>query len=120
MSKVEEYRYKIHNIQPPRITPDYEVKYDFSKSSSSTSKIESYVTKKVDLEIEAGYLYQVLEKALLKLNKEELMYFREYYYNKLTETKICHKYYMSKDKLKLIKESCIIKIAMEFDISVEK
>ena len=39
MYKVEEFRYTLSNIQPPRITPLYEIKYDFQKEYNNTNML---------------------------------------------------------------------------------
>ena len=118
MYKVEEYRYTLSKIQPPRITPLYEIKYDFQKEYNNISKTEQYVTKIIDLEIEADNLYQKLTLALNQMCREELIYFKNSYYNHLAEESICDLLNMSRDSLRRIKESCIIKIAMVFNVDV--
>jgi hypothetical protein len=64
------------------------------------------------------YLTNDLSKAMETLCREELIYFKNAYYNRIKEELICDLLNMSRDSLRRIKESCIIKIAMYFDIDV--
>lgn len=117
MYKFEEIRFKCHQIEPPRITPSYEIRYE--KSSGSVSdKVGNYIQRKLDLEDEANELYEALSHALKTLCREELIYFKNAYYNRIKEELICDLLNMSRDSLRRIKESCIVKIAMYFDIDV--
>ena len=63
--------------------------------------------------------YEELASALQTLCREELIYFKNTYYNRLKEESICDLLNMSRDSLRRIKESCIIKIAMYYDIDVK-
>lgn len=119
MLKIEEYSYRIHNIQPPRITPSYEIRYDSNKNISPNSKIENYVTKLLDIESEAEELYSTLNRALNKLCKNELCFFKGIYYEHTSQEEICNRLYLTMDQLKTIKISCILKLGMEFDVCVE-
>ena len=117
MYKFEEYRFKCHYIEPPRITPSYEIRME-SFSNNYSDKVGNYVAKKIDLEDEVTKFYEELSKALQTLCREELIYFKNTYYNRLKEESICDLLNMSRDSLRRIKESCIIKIAMYYDIDV--
>lgn len=118
MLQIEEYRFRVHNIQPPRITPSYEIRYEGPNSSTPKSKVEEYVTKLVDLEIEAGELYKTLERALNNMCKSELIYFKATYYDHVSEKDIADITYQSREQIKTIKESCIIKLGLVFDVCV--
>ena len=119
MLQLEEYRYKVHSIQPPRITSSYEIRYEGkSSNSNSTSKVESFVLKTIELEDKANELYERITKSLKTLSHDELLYFKCTYYSKMIEETICDYLNISRDSLRRIKESCIIKIGMQFDIDV--
>ena len=117
MYKFEEYRFKYHNILPPMITTNYEVRYE-SNSDMVGDKVGNFVQRKVDLEIEIKEFYDKLAESLKMLNSKELLYFKQSYLNKLTEEAIAELLNISRESLKRIKESCIIKIAMFYNIDV--
>ena len=117
MYKFEEYRFKYHNILPPTITKNYEVRYE-SNSDMVGDKVGNFVQRKVDLEIEIKEFYDKLAESLKMLNSKELLYFKQSYLNKLTEEAIAELLNISRESLKRIKESCIIKIAMFYNIDV--
>ena len=57
------------------------------------------------MEIEADNLYQKLSIVLNQMCREELIYFKNSYYNHLAEESICDLLNMSRDSLRRIKES---------------
>ena len=67
---------------------------------------------------EVDKLYISLCEILKKCTKEELVYFNGVYVNHVAEDIICEKLNISTSSLKRIKKSCVIKIAMHFDIDV--
>lgn len=117
MYKFEEIRFKCHHIEPPKITPSYEIRYE-SNSGNVSDKIGNYVQRKLDMESEADDFYIELSNALRTLCREELIYFKNAYYNRIKEELICDLLNMSRDSLRRVKESCIIKVAMYFDVDV--
>lgn len=118
MLLLEEYMYKYNEIQPPRITPSYEIKYEMFTNNTS-DKVGNYVAKRVDLLMKVDEFYKSLTEILKKLSKEELVYFNSTYLYGLSEPVICEKLHIAISTLRRIKESCIIKIAMHFDIDVK-
>ena len=117
MAIFEEYNYKYNEIKPPKITSNYEIKYEMFTNRIS-DKVGNFVAKRLDLLREVDKLYMSLCEILKKCTKEELIYFTGVYINHLAEDIICEKLNMSSSSLKRIKKSCIIKIAMHFDIDV--
>lgn len=117
MYRFEEYRYRYHEISPPQITPNYEVRLEFS-SHYVSNPTENYVQKKLDAMQEIEEFYLEMSKALSILCKEELIYFKGTYYNRMKEEKICDILNISRDSLRRIKESCIVKIAMYYKIDI--
>ena len=83
-----------------------------------TDKVGSFVAKRLDLLREVDKLYISLCEILKKCTREELVYFNGVYVNHVSEDVICEKLNISTSSLKRIKKSCVIKIAMHFDIDV--
>ena len=117
MAVFEEYNYKYNEIKPPKITSNYEIKYEMF-TNRITDKVGSFVAKRLDLLREVDKLYISLCEILKKCTKEELVYFNGVYVNHVAEDVICEKLNISTSSLKRIKKSCVIKIAMHFDIDV--
>ena len=117
MYKFEELKFKCHSIEPPKITQSFEVHYECFTNHVS-DRIGDWVANKIDNENEVDQFYYELSKAMDTLCREELIYFKNAYYNRIKEELICDLLNMSRDSLRRIKESCIIKIAMYFNIDV--
>ncbi len=119
MYKFEECRFRFHNLKPPKITPNYEIKYEMTTQGISNPTAD-YVQKKIENEEELDRFYYELSKALEGLCKSELLYFKNAYYNRLSEELICDLLNVGKDMLRRIKESAVIKVSMYFNIDVNK
>ena len=115
MLLLEEYMYKYNEIKPPKITQSYEIRYEMFTGNAS-DKIGKYVEKKLDLLMEVDRFYRELVEILNKMTKQELVYFNSVYYYGLSELIICDNMHISISLLRRIKASCIIKIAMHFNI----
>lgn len=114
--RYEEYKYKCHEIIPPKISQNFEVRYE-SFTMNFSDKVGNYVQKKLDLMKEADDFYSELTDAMKNLNLEEMVYFK-YYINGVSEDSMCERMNTNKCSLKRIKMSAIIKIAMYFDLDV--
>lgn len=114
--KYEEFKYKCHEICPPRITQSFEVRYE-KFTFGASDKIGNYVQKKLDFLQEADEFYDELKCAMDTLCNDELCYFK-FYLDGVSEESMCERLSTNKCSLKRIKQSCIIKIAMYFDIDV--
>lgn len=114
--KYEEYKYKCHEILPPKISQNFEVRYE-SFTVNFSDKVGNYVQKKLDLIQKADEFYNELAMAMKNLNLDEIVYFK-YYLNGVSEDSMCERMNTNKCSLKRIKMSAIIKIAMYFDIDV--
>lgn len=114
--KYEEYKYKCHEILPPSISQNFEVRYE-SFTVNFSDKVGNYVQRKLDLMQEADEFYKDLSNAMQSLNLDEIVYFK-YYLNGISEDSMCERLNTNKCSLKRIKMSAIIKIAMYFDIDV--
>lgn len=117
MAIFEEYVYKYNEIKPPKITSNYEIKYEMF-TNGIVDKVGNFVAKRLTLLDEVDKLYVSLCEILKKCTKEELVYFNGVYINHLSEDIVCEKLHISTSSLKRIKKSCVIKIAMHFDIDV--
>lgn len=115
--KVKKYlraTFKFMNLIPPRITVNYEMRYN-SFTSNSTDKVGSFVERKVDAEIEAKKIYNIINQVWDRLSYNERVYFTEVLLYKHSENyAIDQMKNASRHLLKQIKESCIIKVAMAF------
>jgi hypothetical protein len=117
MDKIEDWKYSYLNLLPPKITNNYEVRYEKFNLIVS-DKVGDYVEKKIDMEKEIDAIYQLLGKALVRLNHFELDFFNMSYYNRLSESIIGTRLNVGHTQLLHIKKSCIIKIAMGLDKAV--
>ena len=114
--KYEEFKYKCHEICPPRITQSFEVRYE-QFTLGVSDKVGSYVQRKLDFLKEADSFYNELKSAMNTLCNDELCYFK-FYLDGISEENMCERLSTNRTSLRRIKQSCIIKIAMYFDIDV--
>ena len=117
MRNIEEWKYSYINLIPPKITSNYEIRYE-KLNFTTTDKVGDFVEKKVDMEKEIDKVYQKLKIVLEKLNHEELDYFNMSYYNRKSETIIGSRLCVGHTQLLHIKQSCIIKIALGLEKAV--
>ena len=118
MEVIGEWKYAYINLIPPKITPNYEIKYekfDFKVSDG----VGDYVQKKVDMERKIDNTYLKLKKIMENLNVLELDYFDMTYYQKLSDVKIENRLNIGHTQLIHIKKSCIIKIALGLEGAVK-
>lgn len=117
MQDIEKWKYEYINLVPPKITSNYEVRYE-KLNFNPTDKVGDYVEKKVDMEIKIDTIYRKLKAILQNCNFEELDFFDMHYYNKMSDTMINNKIDVGHTKIEHIKRSCIIKIALGFENAV--
>ena len=84
MRNIEEWKYSYINLIPPKITSNYEIRYE-KLNFIPTDKVGDFVEKKVDMEIMIDKIYQSLKKILENLNNQELDFFDMFYYNRMSE-----------------------------------
>lgn len=111
MDQIEEWKYMCLNLQPPKITQSYEIRYE-SYVPMTSDKVGSFVQKKLDLEQRVNETYQLLTEALSRLNIRELDYFNMSYYHRLPDDIIGERIHVGETMVAHIKRSCIIKIAL--------
>lgn len=114
VQKYLRYHYIFINLIPPKITRDYEMRYE-AFTPSIKDDTGNYVTKKVDAEIEALEIYSIINHLWERLSYNERVYFTEVLLHKRSENyAIDHMRDTTRHLFKQIKESCIIKSAMAF------
>ncbi len=115
--KVKKYlkaTFKFMNLIPPRITVNYEMRYN-SFTPNAIDKVGNYVERKVDAEREAREIYSTINQVWDRLSYNERVYFTEVLLYKHSENCAIEKMKdASRHLLKQIKESCVIKVAMAF------
>lgn len=115
--KVKKYlraTFKFMNLIPPRITVNYEMRYN-SFTPNTVDKVGKYVEKKIDAENEAKEIFNTINKVWDRLSYNERVYFTEVLLYKHSENYAIEKMKnASRHLLKQIKESCVIKVAMAF------
>lgn len=112
-------QYKYLEIIPPRITYNYEVKYDF-KSHDREDNLSYYLDKKLQTENEIRVFYFEIQKVLKNMTREEILIFNDLLLKKKSEDSICEKLSLSRTGLRPIKNSCILKLAMAFNLEILK
>ena len=117
MRNIEEWKYSYINLIPPKITSNYEIRYE-KLNFTTTDKVGDFVEKKVDMEIMIDKIYQSLKKILENLNNQELDFFDMFYYNRMSEAIIGERLRVGHTQLLHIKQSCIIKIALGLEKAV--
>ncbi len=119
MNKFFKAQYKYTGILPPRMTPNYEIRYECF-TSNCTDKLGNYVAKKVDTKQEIINFYNTMAGAISRMNCYERVYYTELLLNGRSERYTAEKIGVSRNGLIPIKNSCIVKIALAFGKEVEK
>ena len=98
-------QYKYLNIIPPKITSNYQIRYESFGNVNTVDKISYYVQKKFDTELEVKEFYDEIAKVLYRMTREELIYFNDRLINYISEELIADKLQVSRKGLKKYKES---------------
>lgn len=114
------YELEYHYINPPMITPSYEIRYDSNKDFTPSSKTETYVINKITQEENIREFYKDLYIIYNKLNIDELKYFKQHFLRRKAEYVIMHEMNLNRRCFESIKKSCVIKMAIFFNIAVRK
>lgn len=104
------------NLPKPRITSNYEVRYECFLTSCN-DQVGNYIAKKVDKEIEMQKLYSEISLALSTLSRDEFTYFLDVLYLKKSENYLIDKIQTTRHLFKTIKASCIIKMAIALNVT---
>lgn len=119
LGKYVSLQYKYLNITPPRITTNYEIRCE-SYSPTITDKVSYYVEKKFETEQEVKEFYQEIKIVLDNLTKDERIVLTQNLINMVSESITADFIGISRTGLKPIKQSCILKLALAFNIEVLK
>ncbi len=111
------YELEYHHINPPQITPNYEIRYE-QFTGNRNDKILNYIVKKIDSEEELKEFYDNLYIALGKLTFEELKYFKQHYINGRSEESIMYQMHINTRYYMKVKKSCVVKLTLYFNIAV--
>lgn len=120
MSDFFKAQYKFMRISPPRMTANYEIRFESISSVNGSDCIGKYVEAKLDSEKEIIKFYNVMADTIMRMNIDEKVYYTEYLLNGKSERYTAEKIGVSRKGLGLIKNSCIVKIALAFGKEVEK
>ncbi len=113
-------QYKYTNILPPRMTPNYEIKYEYLSLPSGTDKLGNYVCSRLDTEQEIIAFYNTMAGAISRMNMYEKVYYTELLLNGKSERYTADCIGVSRNGMTPIKNSCIMKIALAFGKEVER
>ena len=105
------------NIAPPKITTSYGTVFS---SCTFRDKLGEYVANMLDDEKELVETAETIKNLFNIFSIEEKIYFTEYLLHSQSERKILDIIGVSRDGLRPIKKSCILKVALAFGIEVEK
>ncbi len=107
--------FKLKNIEKPRITANYEIKYNCFVPTTS-SKIENFVIKKIWLEEEIKDAISKYTIAINSLNElERKVFIKEYICGSKDEV-ICYETGITPTKLLQVKKSASIKFSTILDL----
>ncbi len=113
-------QYRFIGILPPRMTSNYEVRFESHSSSKVTDSLSRYVMNKLDSEQELIKFYNIMADTIAKMNIYERVYYTELLLNGKSEKFTAEKIGVSRVGMTPIKHSCIVKIALAFGKEVEK
>lgn len=119
MDRFLQLQYKNTKIEPPRLTPGYEVRYEQRTIGNYSDSTGNFVADKIDTENEIESFYNKLGEILLRMNKHERMYYAEHLINRNSERFTADIIGTSTTGLQPIKYSCLIKLAIGFGQAVE-
>lgn len=112
-------QYKYIDIIPPRMTSNYEVKYESFNKFNANDTVGKHIEEKIDAEIEIKKFYKVMTNVIKRMNTYERIYYAELLINGKSERYTSDLIGVSRNGLKPIKNSCILKIALAFNKEVE-
>lgn len=118
ISELKRVIFKYDHIDEPKITTNFEM--NFTSNNQRIDKIHNYVSKKVESEKEVVFLYNKIKNIYDKFTKEEKIYYTLHFFENISEEAISERLLLSRVGLRPIKNSCILKIALAFDIEIEK
>lgn len=115
LSEFLRLQYKYLEIKPPKITYNYEVKSE-CKSNDRFDSLTYYLDKKYETEKEIKAFYFELQKVLMSMTKEEIIVCNNLFLKRNSEESVCENLGLSRTGLRPIKNSCLLKIALAFNL----
>lgn len=115
LSEYLRLQYKYLEISPPKITYNYEIKSDY-QNKNMTDNLSYYLDKKLKVETEIKAFYFEIEKVLKNMTREELIVTNYLLLKGNSEESVCEILGLSRTGLRPIKNSCILKIALAFNL----
>lgn len=109
--------FKYINIKPPKITSNYEFRYE-SYVPRKADPVGNSVELKFDTELEVKQFYSQISDLVDLMSNDEFKFFTEILLGHKSEDYICEKMGISRTGLVPIKTSCVVKMAMAFKIEV--
>ena len=116
---LEEYKYTCIELLPPRITPNYEVKYEMF-TNNKVDKVGDYVEKKIKLLDKVSDIYDKLSRILNHFSDFEKEIYLNIFEYKLSEFETSNKLLISERTIRIYKRSVILKLAIGLDIAVKR
>lgn len=113
-------QYQFMRISPPRMTANYEVRFESLSSVNFLDSLGKYVETKLDSEQEIIKFYNIMTDTITRMNIDEKVYYTEYLLNGKSERFTAEKIGVSRKGMTPIKNSCIVKIALAFGKEEEK
>lgn len=120
MSDFFKAQYKFMRVQPPRMTSNYDVKFESHSSLRVSDCLGNYVETKLDSEQEIIRFYNIMADTIMRMNITEKVYYTELLLNGRSERYTAEKIGVSRNGMIPIKNSCIVKIALAFGKEIEK
>lgn len=117
INKYQKLKYKYINLPAPKITTNYEIRYECFLPYQKNNSV-NIIDLKLDTEIEIKKFYSLILDVINKMNKKERTFFYEKLMNKKSEDYVAELLNISRKGLQPIKNSCIIKFALAFNIEV--
>lgn len=115
ISAINLLSFKLKNIERPKITPSYEIKYNCFVPTTS-SKIENFVIKKIFLEEEIKEIISKYTMAVNSLNDMERKVFIKTYIYEQKDDVMCYEVGVNATKLLQVKKSASIKFSTILDL----
>lgn len=107
--------FKLKNIEKPKITQSYEIKYN-SFAPSTSSKVEKFVLNKICLEEDINYFISQYVKGVNSLNELERQVFIKTYIYEMKDDVLCYEVGINMTKLLQVKKSASIKFSTMLDL----
>ncbi len=107
------------NLTPPSVSSHIK-DVCVQESRSNSSSTERYIIKKLETEAEVKEYFDEIQSVIDEFNDGEKLCFKAEYLNQVTIEMLMEKSDLSESTIKRLRQSCIIKFALAFDIAVLK